>query len=68
LAKALQVTTDELLGAKPIKNAKATAMDSDTKRLWIKFQQLLELPEKDRRAVIRMVNSLSKLSTHNEAI
>lgn len=67
LAKALQVTTDELLGAQPIKNAKATTMDSETKRLWTKFQQLLHLPEKDQRAVIRMVNSLSKTSTRNGA-
>lgn len=60
LAKALNVTTDELLGAKPSKNAKATKMNAETKRLWTKFQQLLSLPDKDQRAVIRMVNSLSK--------
>ena len=63
LASALEVTTDELLGAKPIRNAKATKMDSETKRLWTKFQQLLRLPEKDQRAVIRMVNSLSRASS-----
>ncbi len=28
------------------------------RRLWKKFQQVLSLPEKDRRAVIRLVNSL----------
>ena len=27
-------------------------------RLWKKFQQVMTLPEKDRRAVIRLVNSL----------
>jgi hypothetical protein len=26
--------------------------------LWKKFQQLLSLPEKDQRAVIRLINSL----------
>jgi hypothetical protein len=28
-------------------------------RLWKKFQKLLTLPEKDRRAVIRLLNSLA---------
>jgi len=67
LAKALKVTTDELLGAKPIKNAKATKMDAETKRLWARFQKLQALPEKDQRAVIRMVNSLSRASSGNRA-
>ena len=61
LAKVLKVTTDELLGLKaPKKGATVTAppMDPETKRLWKKFQQPNELPEKDRRAVIRLINSL----------
>ncbi|MCA9185520.1 MAG: hypothetical protein R3E01_16210 [Pirellulaceae bacterium] len=57
---ALDVSTDELLGAKPIKSGKLPQMDAETKRLWTKFQQLRTLPDKDQRAVIRMVNSLSK--------
>lgn len=65
LAKALQVSTDELLGAKPIKSGKLPQMDTETKRLWAKFQQLVSLPEKDQRAVIRMVNSLSRASSRN---
>jgi transcriptional regulator with XRE-family HTH domain len=60
LATALEVSTDELLGAKPIKSGKLPQMDAETKRLWTKFQQLRTLPDKDQRAVIRMVNSLSK--------
>lgn len=67
LASVLQITTDELLGAKPIKNAKTQKMTPDKKRLWTKFKQLLDLPEKDQRAVIRMVNSLSKAAPHNGA-
>lgn len=61
LAKALKVSADELLGIKAPKKSAATAaplMDSETKRLWKKFQQLSDLPEKDRRAVIRLINSL----------
>jgi transcriptional regulator with XRE-family HTH domain len=60
LAKALRVTTDELLGLKPIK-ADSRSEDPETRRLWKKFQQVADLPEKDQRAVIRLINSLSGL-------
>ena len=58
LAGALGVTTDELLGVKRIRAAKSLADDPEARRLWKKFQQIMALPEKDRRAVIRLVNSL----------
>lgn len=63
LAQAVGVTTDELLGVQAsVKVARGKkAMDGDdveTRRVWKKFQQLLLLPEKDQRAVIRLVNSL----------
>lgn len=58
LAKALHVTTDELLGVKSIK-PDSRSEDPETRRLWKKFQQVAELPEKDQRAVIRLINSLS---------
>jgi transcriptional regulator with XRE-family HTH domain len=59
LAQALEVSADELLGLKPPKKARHQAPeDPETKRLWKKFQQVRELPEKDQRAVIRLVNSL----------
>jgi transcriptional regulator with XRE-family HTH domain len=58
LAKALHVTTDELLGVKSIK-PDARAEDPETRRLWKKFQQVSELPDKDQRAVIRLINSLA---------
>ena len=57
LAEALKVSTDELLGVKPLRAARA-AEDPEVRRLWKKFQQVLALPEKDRRAVVRLVNSL----------
>ncbi len=59
LAKALNVSADDLLGVKRSR-ANAKEMSPEVKRLWKKFQLLLQLPEKDQRAVIRMVNSLSK--------
>lgn len=64
LAKILGVSTDELLG---VKNGKATESvdlvnDPDLRRLWKKFQQIAQWPEKDRNAVIRLINSLSSKS------
>lgn len=58
LAKELDVSTDDLLGLKTSRNGKETKADAKTKRLWKKFQQILTLPEKDQRAVIRLINSL----------
>jgi len=57
IAEILKVSTDELLGVKPPKKT-TKAEDPETRRLWKKFQQVMTLPEKDRRAVIRLVNSL----------
>jgi transcriptional regulator with XRE-family HTH domain len=58
LAQALGVSTDQLLGVRRIRPATSLAHDPDARRLWKKFQQVMALPEKDRRAVIRLVNSL----------
>jgi transcriptional regulator with XRE-family HTH domain len=59
LARVLKVSTDELLGVKnPKGRRRAPQEDPETRRLWRKFQQVRQLPEKDRRAVIRLVNSL----------
>ncbi len=58
LAKALQVTSDELLGLQIERAVTKPKEDPGSKRLWKKFQQVMALPEKDRRAVIRLINSL----------
>lgn len=58
LAAALRVSTDELVGVKMPKRERS-AMTPETRRLWKKFQQFTTLPEKDQRAVIRLINSLS---------
>lgn len=62
LAQALRVTTDELLGVKPIKRDQET--DPELRRLWKKFRQVATLPEKDRRAVMRLINSLTARGNH----
>ncbi|MGK2859510.1 MAG: hypothetical protein ACSLFQ_20095 [Thermoanaerobaculia bacterium] len=47
-----------MLGIKRVKPDSRTE-DPETRRLWKKFQQVTELPEKDQRAVIRLINSLA---------
>jgi transcriptional regulator with XRE-family HTH domain len=58
LAQGLSVTIDELMGAKKPPKALQQPMDAETRRLWKKFQQVMSLPERDQRAVMRLLNSL----------
>ncbi|MGA7765062.1 MAG: helix-turn-helix domain-containing protein [Candidatus Sulfotelmatobacter sp.] len=55
LAQTLAVTIDELLGARP---AKFKQEKPQRRRLWKRFQRMESLPERDQRAVIRLINSL----------
>jgi transcriptional regulator with XRE-family HTH domain len=57
LAKALKITTDELLGLKPPKVARVNG-DSEARRQWKRFQMISTLPERDQKAVVRLINSL----------
>lgn len=57
LAQALNITTDELLGLKPPKVAPVED-DSEARRQWKRFQMISALPERDQKAVIRLINSL----------
>lgn len=63
LAQALKVTADELLGiqAKPrgASQFERVANDPEKQRLWKRFQRIALLPERDQRAVIRLINSLT---------
>lgn len=58
LAKALQVTTDELLGVKAPKVERLND-DADSRRMWKRFQMVATLPERDQKAVIRLIHSLA---------
>jgi len=62
LAKALNVTTDELLGLKPPKVA-LVEEDSETRRYRRRFQMIATLPERDQKAVVRLINSLVAASS-----
>jgi transcriptional regulator with XRE-family HTH domain len=64
LAKALGVSADELLGLKPppkSASSSAPAAAPEEKRLWKKLRQVAHahLPERDQRAVIRLINSVA---------
>lgn len=54
---ALDVSADELLGLK-LPRRDRSRDDPELRRIWKVFQLVASLPEKDRRAVIRLVNSL----------
>jgi transcriptional regulator with XRE-family HTH domain len=64
LAQALRVSADELLGLKPPPKAAPMLSDDDstTRRLWKRFQVVTQLPEKDRRAAIRLIHSLAAVA------
>jgi hypothetical protein len=57
LARALKVTTDELLGVKPPK-VERVEEDPEARRQWRRFQMISTLPERDQKAVARLINSL----------
>jgi transcriptional regulator with XRE-family HTH domain len=61
LAQALKVSTDELLGIKALKVERIDS-DPEVRRMWKRFQQIAGLPEKDQRAVIRLISSLVSMS------
>ncbi len=61
LAQALGVSADELMGLKQ-PQVDLLQDDPETRRMWKKFQQVRTLPERDQRAVIRLVNSLASAS------
>lgn len=57
LAKALRITTDELLGVKAPKVERIND-DGEARRMWKRFRMVSTLPERDRKAVIRLIHSL----------
>jgi transcriptional regulator with XRE-family HTH domain len=57
LARALKITTDELLGVKPPKIERVKE-DPEARRQWKRFQRISTLPERDQKAVARLINSL----------
>jgi transcriptional regulator with XRE-family HTH domain len=63
LAQPLRVSADEVVGLKPPPMAALGDDDPETRRLWSRFHLVTQFPEKDRRAVIRLIHSLAALVT-----
>lgn len=59
-AQALGVSTDELLGVKPPPKIDSPTTTPEARRYWRRFQQLMQLPEKDQRAVFRLLDTMTK--------
>ena len=57
LARALEISTDELLGLQPPKVERLNE-DSESRRQWKRFQMMTSLPERDQKAVVRLIHSL----------
>lgn len=66
LAHALNISADELLGISPqprqASQFERLNSNPNSRRLWKRFQLMASLPEKDQRAVIRLINSLCSVS------
>jgi transcriptional regulator with XRE-family HTH domain len=67
LARALRISTDELLGLKPPKVQRIDD-DSEARRLWKRFQRVSSLPERDQKAVLRLINSLASVTNGRRAV
>jgi transcriptional regulator with XRE-family HTH domain len=65
LVRVLGVSADELLGIKPAKLGPDNTPEQ--RRLWKRFQRMESLPERDQRAVIRLINSLVASSGNGHA-
>ena len=60
LAAALKVSTDDLLGSTAAREPLPTD-NPEARRIWKQFRVLLDLPDKDRRAVLHMLNGLAQV-------
>lgn len=60
LAGALKVSADELLGLKPAPRVEAPRQAPEEKRLWRHLRVVAALPERDQRAVLRLIDSVAR--------
>ncbi len=59
LAEVFRVSTDELLGVKSASATTAVEGGRTEQRLMKKLRQVAQLPERDQRAVLRLINSVA---------
>lgn len=60
LCEVLQTSADELLGLKPPPKVAALRQPPEEKRLWRHLKVVASLPERDQRAVLRIIDSTAK--------
>lgn len=60
LAKALRVSSDELLGLKALPKSAAAGNAPEEKRLWRHLRVVAQLPERDQRAVLRLIDTAAR--------
>jgi len=60
MAEFLECSVDALMGLTKAPRKYEPEMPPEVKTLWKKFQLVIKLPEHDQRAVIRLINSVSK--------
>ena len=66
MARRFRILTDELLGLNPPKVQRIDD-DSEARRMWKRFQRVTSLPERDQKAVLRLINSLVSVSAGRRA-
>jgi transcriptional regulator with XRE-family HTH domain len=66
MVRTLGASADELLGLRPSK-IEHRKEDPKRRRLWKRFKRMASLPERDQRAVIRLINSLAGSRTQERA-
>lgn len=59
LAEVFRVSTDEVLGVKSAATDAAAEGGRTEQRLMKKLRQVAQLPERDQRAVLRLINSVA---------
>lgn len=60
LCEALQASADELRGLKPPPKTAAPRQPPEEKRLWRHLKAVASLPERDQRAVLRLIDTAAK--------
>lgn len=60
LAKVLHVSTDELLGLKTPARVEIPKQPPEEKRLWRHMKLVAKLPERDQRAVLRLIDTAAR--------
>ena len=63
IAELLECSVDELMGLSKAPRKHEPEMPKEIKHLWKKFQLVIQLPEHDQRAVIRLINSLNRTTS-----